>query len=50
MVKELVFRDISKAREAQKLFKKTYGYTPKLYIFPEEKKFVIAKPSGLRRI
>lgn len=39
---------LTKARKAQKNFKKKYGYTPGLY--KEDSSYIIVKPYGLKKL
>jgi len=45
--KEIVFKNEKKARSYQAQFTKTYGYRPKLFIYPAKGEFKIVKPEGL---
>jgi len=48
--KEINFNTRKEAVAFQKEFKKKYGYRPSLFIFPEENRWMIVKPKGLKRI
>lgn len=49
--KKLIFKTLTDAKRMKLRFKKTYGYTPKIFrLEGKRNKFIIIKPTGLRRI
>jgi hypothetical protein len=46
--KEIVFRKYSSAVKFRKTYRKKYGYTPAIFHFKNDNRFIIVKPRKLR--
>ena len=49
-MKEIKFKTLKEAKKHALKFKKTYGYKPAIFSFPDENKHIIIKPKCLKKL